>query len=195
MVIYSHSVGNPERFLPLVELESRLKTMPGAPKDTGRVGLVLRRGDMGEREILDRIRVSPELGIPGDAWERNPKRKLDAQIAVMQLNLASLLANGQPLTLFGDELFLDLDLSRSNLPPGSRVRINDAVLAITAEPHDGCKKFQSRVGKDAHQLVWKTDWRRLNLRGIYMRVVEPGEIGQGDVVRVIHRGSTGREGG
>jgi hypothetical protein len=39
-----------------------------------------------------------------------------------------LIANRQPLGLFGDSLFLELDLSRENLPTGSRLRIGGATL-------------------------------------------------------------------
>ena len=106
------------------------------------------------------------------------------QIAVMQADVAELVANGQPLTLFGDSLFLALDLSTPNLPAGSRVRVGGAVLEVTPVPHNGCRKFQGRFGQDALRLVSMKELRHRNLRGIYMRVVEPGEAGPGDAVEV-----------
>ena len=43
--------------------------------------------------------------------------------------------------LAGDQLYVDLDLSDENLPPGTRLALGSAVLEVTDEPHTGCKKF------------------------------------------------------
>jgi MOSC domain-containing protein YiiM len=109
------------------------------------------------------------------------------QIAVMEKGVAELIANGQPLALFGDCLVLDLDLSAGNLPPGSRLRAGGALLEVTPEPHNGCQKYRSRFGPDALRLVWMEELRHRNLRGIYMRVVTPGQVELGDRVNVIAR--------
>ena len=69
--------------------------------------MLMRRGDGGQREVLRRVELSPEAGIPGDAWFRSAQPKRDRQIAVMQKDVAELIANGQPLTLFGDCLILE----------------------------------------------------------------------------------------
>jgi MOSC domain-containing protein YiiM len=109
------------------------------------------------------------------------------QIAVLQKDVAELIANGQPLTLFGNCLILDLDLSSGNLPPGSRVQVGGAGLEVTPMPHNGCRKFHARFGNDALRFVSMRELRRRNLRGIYMRVVTGGEVGVGDPVDVISR--------
>jgi len=108
----------------------------------------------------------------------------------MQTDVAELIANGQPLTLFGDNLFLDLDLSATNLPPGSLVRIGGATMEVTPKPHNGCQKFRARFGSEALRFVSKPDLRRRNLRGIYMRVVQRGEVAAGDPVEVITRAAS-----
>lgn len=186
-MIDSSSVGNPERFRSLAELEGGLAVLPAAPKDSGWVVLLLRKVDGGKRETPDSLRAGVETGFPGDAWGRRAERKPEAQLAVMQRDVAELIANFQPLALFGDNLILELDLSAANLPIGSRVRAGGAVLEVTPMPHNGCGKFQTRFGEDARTFVSKPELRHRNLRGIYLRVVEEGEVRVNDPVEVIAR--------
>jgi len=82
--------------------------------------------------------------MPGAA---GPPLNGDAQISVMQREVAELIANGQPLTLFGDNLFVEIDLSVRSLPPGSRVRIGTAILEVTPKAHNGCRKFAPDSGR------------------------------------------------
>lgn len=187
LAITSGSVGNPETFLPCAELERRLALLPPSPSNAGRVILIVKKGPDGRREILTRTNLTPEGGVPGDAWGRAAKPNPETQLAVMQQDLATLIANGQPLALFGDNLFLDLDLSNANLPTGSQVRAGGVLLQVTPFPHNGCKKFRARFGDDALRLVSKPELRHRNLRGIYLRVIEGGEIQIGDPVEVTAR--------
>jgi len=183
----SSSTGDPSRYHTLEHLERSLAALPAAPLASGRAVLLIRRGDGGRREELDRIHLSPDAGLPGDAWGRRQEPNPDAQLTVMQIDVAKLIANGQPLTLFGDNLIVDLDLSVANLPVGSQVRVGRAILVVTPQPHNGCQKFHARFGPEALRFVAKPDLRHRNLRGIYMRVVQPGEVGVGDPVEVILR--------
>ena len=73
-----------------------------------------------------------------------------------------------------------MDLSKENLPPGQRLNIGDAILEITTVPHTGCKMFTERFGLDAMKFVNSEPGRRLNLRGIYAKVVKHGTIRLGD---------------
>jgi MOSC domain-containing protein YiiM len=187
IAIDSNSVGNPDRFLSLADLERMLKALPGGNEDKGRVALLMRRAEGGRREMLDEVVLAPDAGVPGDAWCRAPQPNRDMQIAVMQKDVAELIANGQALALFGDALILELDLSAANLPAGSRVRVGGAILEVTPKPHNGCRKFQARFGDDALRFVSMKELRHRNLRGIYMRVAERGEVRTGDPVDVISR--------
>jgi MOSC domain-containing protein YiiM len=183
----SSSTGDPSRYHTLEHLERSLAALPAAPLASGRAVLLIRRGDGGRREELDRIHLSPDAGLPGDAWGRRQEPNPDAQLTVMQIDVAKLIANGQPLTLFGDNLIVDLDLSVANLPVGSQVRVGRAILKVTPQPHNGCQKFHARFGPEALRFVSKSDLRHRNLRGIYMRVVQPGEVVLGDPVEVLVR--------
>jgi len=184
--IDSKTIGNSEAFRSLEELTDSLARLP-RPKDRGRVSLLMIRGERGKRMALKEARLDPELGIPGDAWGRDKERRPDMQIAVMEEGVARLIANGQALELFGDCLMLDLDLSRENLPPGSRVKAGRALLEVTPMPHNGCSKFQARFGKDALRFVVMKELRHNNLRGTYMRVVEGGIVRPGDQAEVVSR--------
>jgi MOSC domain-containing protein YiiM len=53
--------------------------------------------------------------------------------------------------------------------------------------HNGCRKFRARFGDDALRFVSQHALRHRNLRGIYMRVVEKGEVRIGNPVDVISR--------
>lgn len=186
MGIDSTSVGAASTFQPLQLLEETVRTFR-PPRDHGRIAMIVRRRPGGVRESLDRVELTPEGGVPGDEWARARRPDPLAQLAVMQWDVARLIANGQSLELFGDNLFLDLDLSRANLPPRTRLRAGGVLLEVTSEPHDGCHKFRARFGRDALRFVSKPDLRHANLRGVYMRVVDAGVLGPGDEVEVLSR--------
>lgn len=189
--IDSDSVGDPARHAALDDLERRLLSLPPAPRDRGRVALIVSRRDGGRREVLARTRLEAGGGLPGDRWGQRPEPHPERAITVMQIDVAELIANGQPLALFGDKLFLALDLSSDNLPTGSRLRVGAAILEVTPMPHDGCRKFRGRFGGDALRLVANARWRRRNLRGIYVCTIESGDAAAGDPVEVLVRASPG----
>ena len=183
-VIDSSTTGDPAHFRALEDLERMLEAQPPAPTDRGRVGLVVVKGQGGRRETPDRILLNPIAKASGNV---DDDQEGGDQLAIMQRDVAELIANGQPISLFGDNLFLDLDLSTDNLPPGSRVRVGKAILQVTPLPHTGCQKFRRRFGDNALRFVSKKELRHRNLRGIYMRVLESGEVRPGDRVEVLSR--------
>lgn len=178
---------DPSRHLDLEELEGRMRALKPAPQDEGRVLALFASPSTNKRIVHERAHLTVAGGMPQDRWaqQRNPKPEM--QLATMQGPVADLIANGQGLSMFGDNLFMDLDLSAENLPPGSQVRAGSTLLEVTPEPHDGCSKFKARFGSSALKLVSRKPTRDLNLRGIYFKVVEDGEISTGDPVRVIRR--------
>jgi MOSC domain-containing protein YiiM len=187
MRVDSSSVGDPSHFLPLDVLRRALEVRPPAATDIGSVTGIVRRVEGGVRQSPERTRLTREDGVPGDAWGRAADRDPIAQITVMEADIASLIANGQSDELFGDQLFVTIDLSAHALPIGSRVRVGTALLEVTPQPHNGCQKFRARFGTDALKFVAMKELRHRNLRGIYMTVVEDGDASVGDAVTVVSR--------
>jgi MOSC domain-containing protein YiiM len=85
--------------------------------------------------------------------------------------------------LAGDQLYVDLDISQANLPPGSRIQIGTAVIEFSEPPHTGCAKFSARYGNDALKFVNSPTGRELRLRGANCRVVVAGTLRAGDAIR------------
>ena len=173
--------------LPYEVLEEGLKALPAPPRDAGRVVLVVVRPETEQRETPERARLTLDGGVEGDRWGKREGRKLKNQITMMRADVARLFADGQPLSLFGDNLLVELDLSTAHLPPGTRLQIGTALCEVTPEPHTGCGKFAARVGADARALTAAPEYVEDHLRGIHVCVVEPGEVSPGDSVRVVSR--------
>ncbi len=172
-------------------LEAGLDEIHLAPKNEGELDMIVRRPAAGEREVLTEGDLNPDEGLVGDNWHSRASRRAgtdgphpDMQLNVMSSRVIDLLAGSRERwPLAGDQLFLDLDLSDENLPPGTRVAIGDAVIEVTAEPHTGCGKFAGRFGVDATKFVNSKAGRALNLRGINAKVVQAGRIRVGDLAR------------
>jgi MOSC domain-containing protein YiiM len=140
---------------------------------------------VGEREELDEAELDVEAGLVGDSWSRRGKRpNPKSQLTLMSSRAAALVAGERARwALAGDQLYVDLDLSKANLPPGTRLSIGGAVVEVTDLPHLGCGKFTTRYGEDARELVNSPEGVALNLRGVNARVVTGGVVRAGDRVR------------
>jgi hypothetical protein len=172
------------------ELEAGLADVHRSPKDRGVLEMIVRRPQVGEREILDEGQLDLSDGLVGDSWKiRSSKRTADGsphpdmQLNLINTRLVALVAQDRGRWhLAGDQLYVDLDLSAGNLPPGTRLAIGTAVIEVTAEPHTGCSKFVERFGVDAMRFVNSSEHRDLHLRGINARVVHPGVLRVGDTI-------------
>jgi len=171
------------------ELESLFAEKPAAPRDRGRVDLLVVRLAPGRHLTPGRIEVSREHGLSGDRWGKgwSFRRDVDRQVTLMTTSVAELVCDGQPLHLPGDNLLVNLDLSVGSVGVGTRLRAGAAVLEITRKPHLGCKKFAARFGQGALDWVNDEQGRARRLRGVNCRVVVPGEVRVGDAVEVVSR--------
>jgi hypothetical protein len=178
----------------LTRLEASLDQIRQAPVDAGTVELIVARPDVDQRVVLTEARLDVTNGLEGDTWRaRGSSRTADgsanpeAQLTLMNSRVAAAVAAGdrERWPLAGDQLFVDLDISVANLPPGSRVQIGSAVIEFSEAPHTGCAKFVARYGIEAQKFVNSTIGRELRLRGANCRVVVAGTIRQGDVIRKV----------
>jgi hypothetical protein len=171
-------------------LEAGLDSVREAPADNGRVELIVRRPEVDAREVLDEATLDAGGGLVGDNWHVKPSLKTgfpnpEAQLTVMNARVTALVAgeDRDRWALAGDQLYVDLDLSYRNLPPGTRLRVGDeAVIEVTDEPHRGCGKFSSRFGVEALKFVNSAVGRELNMRGINTTIVTGGVVRTGDPI-------------
>ena len=170
-------------------VEAGLDDVRAAPPDNGRVELIVRRPEVDAREVVEEATLDPEGGLVGDNWHVKPSLKTgapnpEAQLTVMNARVTAIVAGDdrERWAQAGDQLFVDLDLSYRNLPPGTRLRVGEAVIEVTEEPHRGCGKFSSRFGVEALKFVNSAVGRELNMRGINTRIVTGGVVRTGDTV-------------
>ncbi len=180
---------DPERRT-VAELEAGLEEIRRSPDTAGVLALIVRRPAIDAREVLESGELDESLGLVGDTWNVRPSRRTDdggphpdMQLNVMNARVAALVAGPvERWPLAGDQLYVDLDLSETNLPPGTRLALGDAVIEVTAQPHTGCAKFSGRFGADALRFVNEPGGRALRLRGMNARVVSGGTVSRGDPV-------------
>ncbi len=181
------------KHLTMAELEAGLDTIHQSPKDEGVIALIVRRPKVDAREVLEEGELDLVEGLVGDTWKvrgssRTPDGAAhpDMQLNVMNARVIALVAcEKDRWPLAGDQLFIDMDVSSENLPPGTRLALGSAVIEVTDQPHTGCKKFEARFGLDALKLVNSPVGRQLQLRGVNAKVTQPGVIRVGDSVKKI----------
>ena len=175
------------------ELEQGLDTIRQSPQDEGVLKLIVRRPDVDQRESVAMGHLDISEGLVGDNWQKRGSRHMpggaadpDMQLNIMNSRVVELVASGlERRELAGDQLYLDMDLSAENLPPGSQLALGEAIIEVTEPPHTGCKKFAARFGRDAVVFVNAGLGKTQNFRGICAKVIQSGDIKTGDVARKV----------
>jgi hypothetical protein len=183
--------------LTLAELQAGVAGLQPSPFDHGRLEMIVSRPAIGERVVLESGQLHLADGLVGDTWNvRGSSRTQDGgphpemQITLTNSRIMQLIAQDRSRwPLAGDQLFVDLDLSEVNLPPGQRLAVGGAILEITSEPHTGCAKFTERFGLDANRFVNSAEGRPLRRRGVNARVVQAGVVAVGDTVTKVAAGT------
>jgi hypothetical protein len=181
------------RYLSMTELEAGMDYIRQSPGDRGVLKMIVRRPIDDEREVMASGELTLSDGLLGDNWKARGSKhtpdgsaNLNAQITVMNARTIEWVAQEvERWPLAGDQLYIDMDLSDENLPPGTRLAIGSAILEVSAVPHTGCQKFSARFGVEATKFVNSDEGKRLHLRGINTKVLQAGVIRVGDIVKKI----------
>jgi hypothetical protein len=180
-----------ELHLSAERLERGVDYILDSPSDGGELKLIVRRPAVDERDTPEVARLDVEQGLVGDNWLARGSRHMpdgvadpEMQLNIMNSRVVDLVARSEDRwALAGDQLFVDMDLSAENLPPGTKLAIGDAIIEITEPPHTGCKKFSARYGVDAMVFVNSGRGKTLNFRGVCAKVLKSGDIHVGDMAR------------
>ena len=172
------------------ELEAGLAHIREAPSVHGTLRLIVARTAADEREIVEQGELTLEHGLEGDNWlARGDRLATDGsadplrQVTLMNSRVLDLIAGPtENWPEAGDQLYADFDISETNAPAGTHLKIGNATLEVTEPPHTGCGKFKSRYGHDALRWVNSDAGKSLKLRGINARVVHSGTIRTGDQI-------------
>ena len=177
----------------LRQLEEGLDLIKKSPNDNTFLDMIVCRPSEGDRKILQEGFLDKGKGLIGDNWIDRGSSKTpdgcshpDMQLNIMNSRSIALIAqqkNRWPLA--GDQLFIDINLSDKNITRGTRLSLGDAVIEVTAIPHNGCKKFTDRFGIDAVKFVNSPIGKELHLRGINAKIIKSGKIKVGDIVKKI----------
>ena len=140
------------------QLEAGLEEISQSPKEQGTLDMIVRRPKVGVRDIVENGVLNKDVGLEGDNWKTRGgserPAKLETQITLTNSRAIQHIAQSKGRwALAGDQLYVDFDLGEENLPAETHLSIGSAVLEITEEPHNGCKKFVERFGMDAMLFV------------------------------------------
>ena len=138
------------------------------------IGIARKARSKAPMEPLDRIKVTPELGLDGDYRGKLRRRQVtilaeeDWHVACHEIGLSDI-----PWTERRANLYVrGIALPRTK---GSRLSIGDVVFEITGET-DPCNRMEAVA--TGLQNALEPDWRG----GVTCRVITGGEISVGDPV-------------
>jgi hypothetical protein len=173
----------------LKKLQASLVEMPY----TGQVSSLCLRKDDGVREHPDSIDIDIKNGVIGDRWIWRTWKHLEngdsdprVQVAVCNSRILELLQTEKANAYHpGDNIMVDYDLSAKEFSEGGRFQLGGVILEVTDVYNDACAKFAGEFGNDVLKWINLPQHRKLNLRGIYCRVIQSGTISMKDSLQVL----------
>ena len=177
----------------LETLQNGFEHIKRSPVGKGTVELIVIRPEEDQRQELEEGMLDEIQGLIGDNWMlRGSSKTTDGsahpgmQINIMNSRIINLITSEKnDWKMAGDQLFVDFNLNKDNVPPGTRLAIDDAILEVTSVPHTGCKKFSQRFGIEALKFISTNEGKQWQLRGINARVVKSGKIKVGAAIAKI----------
>lgn len=139
----------------LETLSACLPHIQQAPKVTGTLALIVRRPQVDAREVLAEGELNIAEGLEGDTWSKRGSSRTsdgsphpDMQLNLMNARVIDAVAgNLKRWPLAGDQLYVDFDLSRANVPPGTRLSIGNRLSRSRRSRTQAAASFR-------HVLVW-----------------------------------------
>ena len=174
-------------------LNDKMDFILSSPSTEGELKMIVARPAINQRKVIERGEITIKEGLKGDTWKERGSSKTDdgsayseSQITLINSRLIDVVAGSKDKwPLAGDQLYVDFDLTQSNIPAGSMLQIGECILKVSETPHTGCGKFKERFGREALKFINSEKGRSLNLRGINASVIKEGIISTGDKVTKI----------
>jgi hypothetical protein len=181
----------PENPATTAELAAALPNVLAAPRDAGVVRLLCARPKPNARTFPEVLTLTRAAGVLGDfemsrPWLTLPDGSADPQnqVSILPWRVLDLVWRDRDRVAHpGDNIAVDMNLTKENLPTGTLLAAGTAVLRVSEEPNDGCVKWKVRCGRPAFDWVSATDHLPLRLRGLFCSVEQDGTIALGDMLR------------
>ncbi len=135
------------------------------------VGIHLCRAHREPMESVDHVRALPGRGLEGD---RHANAEGSRQVLLAEAE--ELRALGLPPGVIKENITVE-GLALSELRFGQRLRLGDGVLAEVGLPCEPCFRMDEIRSGLKEQLVGR--------RGVFVQIVEGGELAVGDTVSVL----------
>ncbi|WP_372365199.1 hypothetical protein [Candidatus Uabimicrobium sp. HlEnr_7] len=165
-------------------LEIGLATIRQSPKKEGILELIARQSVIKKWEILQEAKLDQDEGLVGDIWKTSDKSQPDTQLTIVNCRLMTLIEPDKSRwPLSESQLYIDMDLSRENLPPGTQLALGTAIIEITSVPHNKYENFAEQFGQEALKFVNSSIGMQLNLSGIHAKVVNIGTVQVSNIIR------------
>ncbi|MGQ0567857.1 MAG: MOSC domain-containing protein [Gemmobacter sp.] len=184
----THAPANP---VTAAELDAALPAILAAPHNAGVVRLLCTRPKPNARAFPEVLTLTRAVGVAGDyhpsqPWLTLPDGRPDPRIevSIMPWRVLDLVWRDRDRVAHpGDNIAVDMTLSETDLPAGTRLAVGTAILRVSDVPNDGCVKWKVRCGRAAYDWIVTPEHLRLRLRGLYALIEQDGQVRLGDTIR------------